>query len=485
MEVSRGARRAAFGRGGQPAFRGAFVRRGIRAALKFTEYGSVARGREPSRSGGERLRATSVFRRFDAEGRAEIPDNPQEVMKTNPTFRAALLAVACTTAPLSAQVVPQVIGLGGGCGTPKPLLNATSPLLTADLTVFVTGVTPGCPTAILISPPVTGYALAAECTGWVDLGTPMFFNGVADARGNFAVTFPTIILVGFAPGVPCNIQAFCAVPDGTPGAVAIPDLGIGAFVSDGVQIIMGDIPKDPPSDVPVGGCCTFPRDEFDDCYSGGCGSGGYGGGWGGYGGGGCGGGWYGWGGCGSYGGSSGGGSSAPNACTLLNNNYATLFPSGLVVGVYNTSSCNAPNGKKFSSSSTGKSKLKSYLTGSSTLVGGTFDYDTFNNECGTGGGKLGREAAALTLNVKFHDANLVGAGCKFGDLVFVGADSSLKGATVRQILAAANTALAGQGLPAGYTFTTLKALITELNKAYDDCVASEWAKANLYRPAAS
>jgi hypothetical protein len=352
-------------------------------------------------------------------------------MKSKMLVRAAVVSFALAGIA-GAQFVPQVIGLGGGCGDPKPLLNTTSPLLTEDLTVFVTGVTPGCPTTIFISPPTGPYEIAPGCTGWVDPATPMVFSGVADANGAFSVTFPTVSLVGFAPGTPCNLQAVCVAPPGTTGAV--PFLGFDVFISDGVQIIMGDIPADPPSDVPPGACCTYSTGGYQ-------------------------------------------GNGAPGQLFL--NNYLASFPNGLIVGDYQPGNgSTSPNGKKFSSTLTGRTKIREYLKGGATP--GIFNADTLDNSESTGAGNLGRQTVALTLSVTFSDLGVTPTTCTFGDLIYINPGDSLSGLSVRQILAAANLALSGGGFPAGYVAGTMNALVANLNLSYDNCVMSAWAGTRLF-----
>jgi ABC-type transporter Mla subunit MlaD len=67
----------------------------------------------------------------------------------------------------------------------------------------------------------------------------------------------------------------------------------------------------------------------------------------------------------------------------------------------------------------------------------------------------------------------------FGDLTLVNTGTSLDGSTVSEILAIANQALAGNGLPVGYSFSDLNELITNLNESWDNCVESEWAQQHL------
>jgi hypothetical protein len=67
-----------------------------------------------------------------------------------------------------------------------------------------------------------------------------------------------------------------------------------------------------------------------------------------------------------------------------------------------------------------------------------------------------------------------------GDLVYVNPGDALSGYKVRQILAAAETALGGGPLPAGYTYSSLSTLCDNLNLSWDTvtpdgCMPSAWA----------
>jgi hypothetical protein len=48
-----------------------------------------------------------------------------------------------------------------------------------------------------------------------------------------------------------------------------------------------------------------------------------------------------------------------------------------------------------------------------------------------------------------------------------------------KILAAVNDALAGNGLLAGYTFSTLNDLVANINLSWDNCQQSDWGAAHL------
>src|ERR1044072_4348615 len=71
-------------------------------------------------------------------------------------------------------------------------------------------------------------------------------------------------------------------------------------------------------------------------------------------------------------------------------------------------------------------------------------------------GVFGQHVLALTLNANFSSAGIIGGSSgPLGSLVLNLSGSPMNGLTVNQILAAANTALGGGGLPAGVNFSSL------------------------------
>jgi len=93
-----------------------------------------------------------------------------------------------------------------------------------------------------------------------------------------------------------------------------------------------------------------------------------------------------------------------------------------------------------------------------------------NPTAGTSAGVFAGQVLALALNVQLKG---------LGSLVLTGTGTSLDGQTVAQVLAAANLALSGGALPAGFTFSSLNNLVDQLNNAFDGCVATDFAKAHL------
>lgn len=167
-----------------------------------------------------------------------------------------------------------------------------------------------------------------------------------------------------------------------------------------------------------------------------------------------------------------GGSGVPY--NTLAANFAAVFPSGVEVGI--------PGTGGFSMKFTSASAIQTYLPaggGSNKLTADLL------NPTSSVAGNFGGQVLALKLNMALSDAGVTTAG--FDDLYYCNPGSSLHGQTVGQILAAAETAIGGGALPAGYTYTTLAGLCADLNLSFDgksaefpNCgLMSDWAAAHL------
>ena len=89
----------------------------------------------------------------------------------------------------------------------------------------------------------------------------------------------------------------------------------------------------------------------------------------------------------------------------------------------------------------------------------------------TSAGVFAGQVLALTLNVELEH---------FGSLVLSGTGTSLDGKTVAQVLAAANLAISGGALPAGFTYSSLNDLVDNLNQSFDSCTADAFASLHLH-----
>ncbi|MDQ1280443.1 MAG: hypothetical protein QG670_1706 [Thermoproteota archaeon] len=156
---------------------------------------------------------------------------------------------------------------------------------------------------------------------------------------------------------------------------------------------------------------------------------------------------------------------------LFTNNFAKSFSCGMEIGYYTAS---PGYGYKWTS----VTSLKTFLKVSGTS--GAILSDKLNpTSVSYGGGTLAVQTAALTVNVVFSGRSGTSMPAGFGSLHYVKSDDSLSGYTVNQILASANKALAGQGLPSGYTFSSLSDLVSNLNLGFNNSVPSSWAQTYL------
>ncbi|MFM8655650.1 MAG: hypothetical protein ACKOD5_00740, partial [Chthoniobacterales bacterium] len=135
-----------------------------------------------------------------------------------------------------------------------------------------------------------------------------------------------------------------------------------------------------------------------------------------------------------------GGSGAPYL--LLASYFPTLFPSGVEVGI--------PGSAGYSMKFTTATAVKDYLPAGGTPNKLTLD---LTNPTSSSSGVFGGQVLALKLNIALSDGGATPA--RLGDLFYINPGDSLSGYKVRQILAAAETALGGGALPAGYTYATL------------------------------
>ncbi|KAF0172559.1 MAG: Ig family protein [Limisphaerales bacterium] len=160
-----------------------------------------------------------------------------------------------------------------------------------------------------------------------------------------------------------------------------------------------------------------------------------------------------------------------NPGTVLHNNFATVFPSGVEIGV---------GGAGFSIKFTSAAAVTAFLPQGGTPAALTAD---LVNPTSSSAGVFGGQVLALRLNAAFSQAGVTqGAGGALGGLKLTGTGTSLDGLTVNQLLAVAESALGGGALPADYTIANLNDLVTRLNEAFDNgTVVTLWATLHLTR----
>ncbi len=161
--------------------------------------------------------------------------------------------------------------------------------------------------------------------------------------------------------------------------------------------------------------------------------------------------------------------SGGNPGARLANNFATVYPGGVEIGI--------PGSGGYSLKFTSAAAIEAYLPAGSTP--GALNADA-TNPLSSSAGVLGGHVLALTLNLDFNTAGITpNVSGQIRDLVYTDPSSLLSGKTVGQILAIANTALGGGGLPPGVSFSTLCGLLTSFNEGFDNCATTPWASTHL------
>jgi hypothetical protein len=352
--------------------------------------------------------------------------------------RALALTVAAIVLAGSAGVSAQCICtndahnvvIGTGCGAaPVPTFNATPPVVGQIMTFYVQCNLPNAPLLLASSHSVASpFFVPGGCAIYLDLATLMF-NGpfTTDALGNWTFDWlspndPSLC------GLLCNLQVGIAAPGGPNPA---------AQFTNALASTMGCAPPGNGNEFPDDAFCSYTPGGFQ-------------------------------------------GGGVPGQ--IYANNFLTVFAGGLEVGQYNPGNGNSvPNGLRWDATTTGRANLKTFIAGGGPS--GVIASDQLNPTTGFGGGSLANHAAALTLNIGFNNAGLLGSNMTgWANLVYINPGDSLSGRSITQILAAANDALAGLGLPAGYTFGSFVTLLDHLNSSWDNCLISGWASTHLFHP---
>jgi hypothetical protein len=148
-----------------------------------------------------------------------------------------------------------------------------------------------------------------------------------------------------------------------------------------------------------------------------------------------------------------------NPGAFLVANFGTAFPLGVTIG-----------GSPFSLLFTTTLAIENFLP-----QGGPPSFlnsSAVNPTSRTSAGVFAGQVLALELNVVLYN---------LGTLTLSGTGTSLDGSTVAAVLAAANLALAGGPLPAGFaSYSALNDLIDNLNGSFDGCVPDGFATAHLH-----
>ena len=143
-----------------------------------------------------------------------------------------------------------------------------------------------------------------------------------------------------------------------------------------------------------------------------------------------------------------------NVGTILNNYFASVFPTGVKIGnTVNSATFTTPNAVR-AFLDLGGQGVSGQLTGGNTI-----------NPTSSTAGNLGEQTLALTLNVKMDAAGRIGTNdTDLGDLVFV--SGAFAGKTVNEVLEIANRALGGEST--GYTFEEINSAADAVNNNFDN-----------------
>ena len=146
-----------------------------------------------------------------------------------------------------------------------------------------------------------------------------------------------------------------------------------------------------------------------------------------------------------------------NAGCILQNNFATVFPTGLTVG------------GGFTIHFSSNIAVRDFLPAGTSPGVLTQNY---NNPTGnTTAGVFAGQVTALAINVAFGDAGVAGFN-DFGMLLVDNGD--FEGYSVDQILALANAVLGGDlsGLPSGTDVSDLNGIVDAINQNFDNCTTN-------------
>lgn len=139
-----------------------------------------------------------------------------------------------------------------------------------------------------------------------------------------------------------------------------------------------------------------------------------------------------------------------NPGMLLLNNFATVYPGGFV-------QIGGTKNLRFTSASGVENFLPQGGTAGALAISAV-------NPTTSAAGVFAGQVLALQLSVDFSIKGVKGAGLQLLKV----ASGPLAGKTVAEVLAYANAALGGDGLPAGISFATLNEVVDKINNNYDN-----------------
>ena len=314
---------------------------------------------------------------------------------------------------------PLVNDIGGDCGAPAPRLHSTMQMVGQEALISVIGAPVGAPVFLAANgvPFPTSVALGGGCVLHVDPATATVVGPfVTSGIGDF---YLSVMVPPSAPFLSFRIQG-AVVAGGGPFP--------GFFLTNGLETRFGSCAS----------FCTYSPAAF---------------------------------------------TGAGAAAVTFDDHFETVFAAGLTVGVFDlVGGAAAPNGLQWTGDPAGHVALETLLA-LAAAASGPLASDATNPTGTNGGGSLAIEAAGLALNIAFNAAGVLGgASTNFGSLVYIKMNDpdALSGLTLTQILGVANQALAGNGLPGGYTYDSLAQILELINKSFETCTMSEWGSHRLY-----
>jgi cysteine-rich repeat protein len=155
-----------------------------------------------------------------------------------------------------------------------------------------------------------------------------------------------------------------------------------------------------------------------------------------------------------------------NPACRLDSDFAGAFPNGLIIGDVTQNPPDGAVASPWEALWTSAAAIEAYLPAGSTS--GALGSDS-TNATSTGAGVLGGQLVAAKLDVGILNPSLAQLHYLPGDCV----NSPLEGLTVAQVIALADQAVAGLGLPAGVSFDDLNEALTALNENFDGCTVNQ------------
>jgi cysteine-rich repeat protein len=154
-----------------------------------------------------------------------------------------------------------------------------------------------------------------------------------------------------------------------------------------------------------------------------------------------------------------------NAACILQSGFASAFPTGLIIGDVTQNPPDNVATAPWEALWTSASAISSYLP--ATTTGGALGAD-YTDATSTAAGVLGGQLVAAKLDIGVMNPGLAQLHYLNGCV-----NPLLDGLTVAQVIALADDAVAGNGLPAGVSLSDLTTALDVLNQNFDNCTVNQ------------